>query len=54
MPLYEYRCHECEKVFILAISLKDRYASETRCPGCNSKKVTQVFGSINVRTDKKI
>lgn len=42
MPLYEYRCEECEKVFDAIVSVSER--DETTCPECGEPAERQLSG----------
>ena len=42
MPIYEYRCTPCDKVFEELIIRKADEA-EVRCPSCRSKSVARVM-----------
>ncbi|SEM32088.1 putative regulatory protein, FmdB family [Syntrophus gentianae] len=46
MPIYEFRCKSCEKVFeVLFFSISEK--REVLCPDCNSdqvEKLMSVFG----------
>ncbi len=54
MPLYEYKCFECDKEFIVALSLSERQrGAVVQCPGCNSKNVRQMISSFIPRTASK-
>lgn len=54
MPLYEYKCLNCGKVFIVALSLSERDRGATvRCPGCDSKDVRQLISSFIAKTGSK-
>ena len=53
MPLYDYQCENCGKVFTVALSLKEREYAEIQCPGCNSKAVRQVLSTFVAKTSKK-
>ena len=53
MPIYEYRCLDCKKVFTVAVSLSERNQDIIACPGCNGRGVEQVFTSVMVKTDRK-
>jgi putative FmdB family regulatory protein len=53
MPLYEYQCENCGKVFTAAMSLQEREHAEVRCPGCNSKDVRRVITPFIAKTSKK-
>lgn len=54
MPLYEYQCNNCEKIFIVAITLSEKQRGATvRCPGCDSKSVRQLISSFIAKTASK-
>ena len=53
VPTYQYRCSECGKSFERTETISEHEAAQIRCPKCNSKKVTQVPGRVNVVTSKK-
>jgi putative FmdB family regulatory protein len=36
MPLYEFRCRECDREFVLAVRIEDRDRTSHRCPRCGS------------------
>jgi putative FmdB family regulatory protein len=46
MPIYEFRCSKCEKIFeVLFFTVSEK--REVNCPDCNSdqvEKVMSVFG----------
>ncbi|NMC61826.1 MAG: hypothetical protein GYA55_01520 [SAR324 cluster bacterium] len=43
MPLYDFTCLNCGKVFELSLSLEEReqQSSKKLCPSCSSKNVEQ-------------
>jgi putative FmdB family regulatory protein len=53
MPIYEYRCKDCEHHFTIIESLKDHEGAEPNCPECKSSSVERVIGSVHVQTGKK-
>ncbi len=53
MPLYEYQCKECEKIFTAALTLREHAEGGVQCPGCGSKKVEQLITSFIAKTDSK-
>lgn len=54
MPLYEYKCYNCEKIFIVAMSLSERQRGATvQCPGCDSKDVRQLISPFIAKTASK-
>ncbi|NGZ61083.1 MAG: hypothetical protein CV081_11365 [Nitrospira sp. LK265] len=54
MPLYEYRCGQCEKQFEANQSLYAR-VEDTECPFCRSREATRLMSSFssNVVGDRK-
>ena len=53
VPTYQYRCTECGKLFERTEAITEHETAKAKCPKCNSKKVTQVPGRVNVITSKK-
>jgi putative FmdB family regulatory protein len=53
VPTYQYRCRECGKAFERTETISEHETAKVRCPKCNSKKVTQLPGRVNVVTSKK-
>jgi putative FmdB family regulatory protein len=53
MPVYEYRCLECEQVFERVEPLAEHGEKAPRCPNCKSKKVQQVLTSFFAKTSHK-
>ena len=45
MPLYEYRCGNCGKVFEILRRIKDA-DSDLECPDCCSKKVERILSTF--------
>lgn len=46
MPIYEYRCAQCNAVFQhLFRSLKEVEGTEVRCPTCGAEEVCQLFSA---------
>lgn len=54
MPLYEYRCGQCEKQFEANQSLYAR-VDDTECPFCRARQATRLMSSFssNVVGDRK-
>jgi putative FmdB family regulatory protein len=53
MPIYEYKCLDCGKEAVLALTLKEHESGSARCPVCGSKKLEQRITSFMARTSKK-
>jgi putative FmdB family regulatory protein len=53
MPIYEYECTSCGKVFTAALSLREHEAKIATCPACGSKKVEQLISAFIAKTDRK-
>lgn len=54
MPLYEYRCEQCEKQFEATQSVYTR-VEDTECPFCQARQATRLMSSFtsNVVGDRK-
>lgn len=53
MPMYDYRCRDCNKEFLLALTLKEHEAGAATCPHCGSKNLEQMITSFVPHTTKK-
>lgn len=53
MPLYEYECRNCKKIFIQVLTLKEHEAGEVACPDCGSKQVKQLISPFIAHTASK-
>jgi len=42
MPIYEYRCEECGRIYNMLI-LRREETSRIRCPHCGGQKATKLF-----------
>jgi putative FmdB family regulatory protein len=45
MPVYQYKCKSCGKVFEITCHLSER-EELAACPDCGSKDVQQVFSTF--------
>ena len=54
MPLYEYRCGQCEKQFETSQSVYARI-EDTECPFCQARQATRLMSSFssNIVGDRK-
>jgi putative FmdB family regulatory protein len=46
MPIYEFKCLECEKFIELLIMSSDE-ETELKCPDCNSRELERVLSTTN-------
>jgi putative FmdB family regulatory protein len=61
MPMYEYKCLDCKKEFLLALTLKEHesgaatcpFCGAATCPSCGSKKLEQQITSFIAKTASK-
>ena len=48
MPIYEFRCMKCGKVFELLKLKKEDDAMKMKCPKCSSPEIERVLSTINI------
>ncbi|MGE5892860.1 MAG: FmdB family zinc ribbon protein [bacterium] len=54
MPAYDYVCHDCNKEFMVFLSLKEFEAQpKIKCPHCESDNVTRKISAFYAKTSKK-
>ena len=53
MPLYEYLCSNCQKLFSEVLTIKEHDTKKIRCPKCQSDRVEKVIEPVSVVTSKK-
>jgi len=53
MPMYEYRCNNCGKVFALQLSLSEHEKGSITCPDCTGGNVVQQYSTFFAKTSKK-
>lgn len=53
MPMYDYKCLDCGKESLIAMTLKEHESGTVTCPACGSKKINQMITSFIARTTKK-
>lgn len=53
MPIYEYECQGCGKIFSAALSLREHEQHAVVCPGCGSKHVEQRITPFVAKTASK-
>jgi putative FmdB family regulatory protein len=53
MPTYDYSCQKCGHTFHRIEKITEHGEKKVKCPECKSTRVTQVFGSVFVKTARK-
>lgn len=53
MPMYEYKCLDCGKEFVLALTLNEHESGSAACPHCQSKKLGQMITGFSAKTSRK-
>ena len=54
MPVYEYKCNDCKKTFIVTETFKAHEKHlKPKCTNCQSKNVDRLFTDVSVITSKK-
>jgi putative FmdB family regulatory protein len=51
--MYDYKCLDCGKEFLLALTLKEHETGAAACSHCGSKNLQQLYTSFIARTTKK-
>ena len=52
MPIFEYRCSECNSKFELLTTNKN--SEQVTCPECNSSKTKKLFSSFSTSVNSSI
>ena len=53
MPVYDYICNDCQKVFETFLTLEEHDQDKISCPHCGSKNVEQEAAAFYAVTSKK-
>ncbi len=53
MPIYDYKCLDCNKEFTLVLTLKEYEDGKVECPNCKSKNLQRLLGTFFASTSKK-
>lgn len=53
MPVYEFECEDCTKVFSLALRVTELGKVKVTCPHCECDRVRQIISRVSVMTSKK-
>lgn len=52
MPVYEYKCHKCDRNFEVSRSMTETEGN-VKCPSCGSTQIDRVYTSVFAKTSKK-
>lgn len=53
MPMYDYKCQDCGKEFLVARTIKEHESGPPFCPACKSKNVIQLLSPFVAKTSSK-
>jgi len=53
MPVYEYRCNNCGKIFSLQLSMTEHGNVNPTCPDCNGDEIVQQYSAFYAKTSRK-
>jgi len=54
MPTYEYICKDCNKTFVVIVTISEHDKDpKPACTHCGSQNVEQYYSSVTVITSKK-
>jgi putative FmdB family regulatory protein len=53
MPVYEFRCHDCQKTFEVVQSVAEHEKGSARCPDCKGTNLERVMSQVYAVTSKK-
>jgi len=53
MPVYDFKCLDCQKTFTITLRLKDYEDKNFQCPNCGGKNLQQQISPFQVKTSKK-
>jgi len=53
MPIYEYQCENCEKKFLIQVSMSEHEKGNITCPDCKGGSVIQQYSTFYAKTSKK-
>lgn len=54
MPLYPYKCEDCQKPFQMRIAYADYDSTKVVCPYCQSENVDRVLAKVRFKKFNKI
>ena len=54
MPVYEYRCNKCKKVFSLQMTISEYIKKKSiKCSHCKSGSVKRIYSTFSAVTSSK-
>ena len=53
MPMYDYKCLQCGKESLIALTLKEHEGKSVKGPCCGSTKMEQLIASFIAKTVSK-
>jgi putative FmdB family regulatory protein len=53
MPIYTYRCRDCDEAFEQSSTMQEHERGVPSCPRCSSQNVEQVFAPFFAQTSRK-
>jgi putative FmdB family regulatory protein len=53
MPIYSYRCRDCDETFEQHSTMQEHERALPSCPQCNSGNVEQVLAPFFAQTSRK-
>ncbi len=48
MPVYAYRCQDCQRKFAIRMTYKEYGTRAVQCPKCESKKVSRLINRVRM------
>ena len=53
MPIYEYLCMNCGKIFSIQLSMSEHEVKNLTCPDCKGDEIAQRYSTFLAKTSKK-
>lgn len=53
MPIYEYSCADCGKLFSVQLSMSEHEKGNIACPDCKTGHIVPHYAAFSVKTSKK-
>ena len=53
MPIYEYKCRDCDKPFEISRPMTDAATQDVKCPSCGSTQTERTYSTVYAKTSKK-